>query len=174
MQRIVRLAESAYVGVDGRNEVVAKQVLGYFIEWPRDRDIKMAVIKEEPQTLDVAYQEALSELKWKTRLDASSEYEDESKEFCYCRRRVPIEAVNPATSNNNCNNSKRMNKNNKKGSNNGEKYKTCEREGNERIVRCWNCGEKGHIVRFCKRALGNGRGPFVRRPTNGRRMYRRT
>ena len=36
MQRVVRLAESAYVGVDGRNEVVAKQVLGYFIEGLKD------------------------------------------------------------------------------------------------------------------------------------------
>ena len=128
MQRVVRLAESAYVGVDERNEVVAKQVLGFFIEGLRDRDIKMAVTKEEPQTLNAAYQKALSELKWKTRLDASSEYEDEPMEISHSRRWVPIEAVSPATSNNNHNNSKRRNKNNKKGSNNGER--------NERIIRC--------------------------------------
>ena len=126
----------------------------------------MAVMKEEPQTLDAAYKKALSELKWKTRLDASSGYEEEPMEICHCRRRVPIEAVSPAISN--------RNKNNKKGSNNWEKYKTREREGNERIVRCWNCGEEGHVVRLCKRAPGNDRGPFVRRPTNGTRMYRRT
>ena len=84
----------------------------------------------------------LSELKWKTRLNASSGYEDEPMEICHCHRRVPIEAVSPAISNNNHNNSKHRNKNNKKGSNNGEKYKTCKQEGNERIVRCWNCGEE--------------------------------
>ena len=77
MQRVVRLAENTYVGVDGRNEAVAKQVLGFFIEGLRDRDIDMAVMKEEPQTLDAANQKALSELKWKTRLDVSSGYEDE-------------------------------------------------------------------------------------------------
>ena len=131
-QRVVRLAESTYAGVDGKNEVVAKQVLGFFIERLRDRDIKMTVMKEEQQTLDATYQKGLSELKWKTRLDASSGYEDEPMEICHCRRRVPIEAVSPATSNNNRNNNKRRNKNNKKGSNNWEKYKTREREGNER------------------------------------------
>ena len=174
MQRVVCLAESEYVGVDGRNEVVAKQVLGFFIEGLKDWDIKMAVMKQEPQTLDATYQKGLSELKWETRLDASSEYEDEPMEICHCRRRVPIEAVSSAISNNNRNNCKCRNKNNKNGSNNGEKYKTRELEGNERIVRCWNCGEEGHRVRFCKRAPGNGRVPFVRRPTNGTRMYRHT
>ena len=44
MQRVVHLAESAYVRVDGRNEVVAKQVLEFFIEGLKDRDIKMAVM----------------------------------------------------------------------------------------------------------------------------------
>ena len=77
-------------------------------------------MKEELQTLDAAYKKALSELKWKTRLDASSGYEDEPMEICHCHRRVLIEAVSPAISNNNRNNCKRMNKNNKKGSNNGE------------------------------------------------------
>ena len=92
----------------------------------------------------------------------------------HCRRRVPIEAVNPTTSYNNRNNSKRRNKNNKKGSNDGGKYKTREREKNERIIRWWNCGEEGHIVRFCKRTPGNGRSPFVRRPPNGTRIFRFT
>ena len=41
MQRVVRLAENAYVGVDGRNEVVAKQVLGFFIKGLKDRDINV-------------------------------------------------------------------------------------------------------------------------------------
>ena len=162
-QRVVRLAESAYVGVDGRNEVVAKQVLGFFIERLKGRDIKMAVMREEPQTLDAAYQK--SELKGKTRLDASSGYEDEPMVICHSRRRVPIEAMIPGISNNNRNNSTRMNKNNKKGSNNGE---------NTKLASCWNCGEEGHIVRFCERAPGNSRGPFVRHPPNGKKMYRRT
>ena len=42
MLRMVWLAESAYAGVDGRNEVVSKQVLGFFIEGLREREIKMA------------------------------------------------------------------------------------------------------------------------------------
>ena len=62
MQRVVRLAESAYAGVNG-------QVLGFFIEGLRERDIKMAVMKDESQTLEAGYQKALSEWKWKIRLD---------------------------------------------------------------------------------------------------------
>ena len=55
MQRVVRLVEGTYIGVDWRNEVVSKQVLGFFIEGLREKEIKMAVMKE-PQTLEAAYQ----------------------------------------------------------------------------------------------------------------------
>lgn len=176
MQRVVRLAESAYVGLDGRNEVVAKQVQGFFIKGLRDRDIKMAVMKHEPQTLEAAYQKALSELKWKIRLDANSECEEEPMEICHSRRRVPIEAMSSAksNSNNNNNNNGNRNKNNRKGSVKGTVYKTRERERNERVFRCWNCGREGHMAKFCRRAPGNGGGPFVRRPANGAKWYQRT
>ena len=100
MQRVVRLAESAYAGIDGRNEVVSKQVLGFFIEGLREREIKKAVMKDEPQTLEAAYQKALSEWIWKIRLDEGSEYEDEPMEVCHSRRQLRIEAVGPVGSNN--------------------------------------------------------------------------
>ena len=58
---MVRLAEGAYAGVDGGNEVVSKQVLGFFIKGLREREIKMAIKKDEPQILEAAYQKALSE-----------------------------------------------------------------------------------------------------------------
>ena len=48
MQRVVNLAVSAYIEVDGRNEVVAKQVFGCFIKGLREQDIKMAVMKDKP------------------------------------------------------------------------------------------------------------------------------
>ena len=103
MQRVVRLAEGAYIGVDGRNEVVSKQVQEFFIEGLREREIKMAVMKDEPQTLDAAYQKPLSEWKWKIRLDKGSEYEDEPMEACHSRRRLRIKAVCPEKSNHNKN-----------------------------------------------------------------------
>ena len=99
MQRVVRLAESAYAGIDGRNEVVSKQVLGFFIEGLREREIKKTVMKDEPQTLEAAYQKALSEWKWKIRLDEGSEYE-EPMEVWHSRRQLRIEAVGPVGSNN--------------------------------------------------------------------------
>ena len=41
MQRLVHLAESAYMGADGENHVVTKQLVEIFIGDPRKRDIKM-------------------------------------------------------------------------------------------------------------------------------------
>ena len=67
------------MGFDEINEVVASKNLDLFIEGLRERDIKMAVMKDEPQTIE---EKALSELKWKIRLDACSEYEDEPMEIC--------------------------------------------------------------------------------------------
>jgi len=192
MQRVLRLAGSAYEGVDGRNEVAVKQVLGFFIEGIRDREIKLAVLKDEPQNLEAAYQKALSELKWKIRLDEGSKYEDEPMEICHARRRIAIEAVSPITSRDNNNKNTRGGNssgsiNNGNNNNNKGRYTTNSqigrygearyrnREREKRIVRCWNCGKQGHMQRFCwHQVSGNGRGPLVLRPTSGTRMYQRT
>ena len=73
-QRMAHLAESAYMKADRENPIVMKQVLGFFVEGLRDRDIKMAMMMDEPQTPEGAYQKALSELKLKIRLDARAEF----------------------------------------------------------------------------------------------------
>ena len=169
MQRVVRLAEGAYVGVDGRNEVVSKQVQGFFIEGLREREIKMAVMKDKPQTLEAAYQKAPSEWKWKIWLDEGSEYEDEPMEVCHSRWK--IEAVSPVKSNHNKNTCQ---KKDTKGNAMGPRDKPPER-GRNQVIRCWSCGREGRIRRFCKqRTPGNGRGPFVRRPANGAKWYQGT
>ena len=164
MQRVVRLAESAYAGIDGRNEVVSKQVLGFFIEGLREREIKKAVMKDKPQTLEAAYQKALSEWKWKIRLDEGSEYEDEPMEVCHSRRQLRIEPVGPVGSNNK---KKKCQKKGTRGNTMGPRDKPPER-GRNQVIRRWSCGREGHIQRFCRqRTPRNGRGPFVRRPANG-------
>ena len=144
MQRVMRLAESAYAGVDGRNEVVSKQVLGFFIKGLREREIKMAVMKDEPQTLEAAYQKALSKWKWKIRLHEGSEYEDEPMEVCHSRRQLRIEAVGPVGSNN-----KKCQKKGTRGNTTGPRDKPPER-GRNQVIRFWSCGREGHIQRFCR------------------------
>lgn len=96
MQRIVRLAEGAYSAMDANNELVKKQVLGFFIEGLRDKDVKMAVMRDEPTDLHAAYEKALAEVRWKIRLNANREYDDEPMEVCHARRQVRVEAVGPA------------------------------------------------------------------------------
>ena len=56
----------------------------------------MTMMKDEPQTLEGAYQKALSELKWKIQLNARAEYEDEPMEICHSKRQTLIKAVSPA------------------------------------------------------------------------------
>lgn len=129
MQKVVCLAESAYVGVDKESQMVRKQVLGFFIEGLRDKDIKMIVMKDEPQILEAAYQKALFELKWKIQLEASKEYENEPMEVCYSRRQAQIEAVTPAKSEKG-----RHNEKCRRGSTNGTKYKTYEGERIKSVI----------------------------------------
>lgn len=42
----------------------------------------------------------------------------------------------------------RCNEKSKWGSINGLRYKTCVRERIKCVMRCWHCGEEGHIERF--------------------------
>ena len=44
MQRVERLAENAYIVFDGRNEIVAKQVLEFFTEGLMERIIRSLVV----------------------------------------------------------------------------------------------------------------------------------
>ena len=72
--------------------------------------MKMAVIRNEPLTIEAANQKAFSELEWKSRLNSYSEYKDEPMEICHSRRQVQIEAVSPTTTQND--NKTRYKKNN--------------------------------------------------------------
>ena len=68
------------MGAERGNQLVTKLVQGFFfIKSLRKRVIKMAVMKDEPQTLEGV----LSELKWKVRFEARNEYEDELMEICH-------------------------------------------------------------------------------------------
>lgn len=178
MQRVVRLAERAYVGEDRTTPVVGKQVMNFFVGGLRDREIKMAVLKAEPSTLELAYQTALAELKWKIRLDANSECDHEPMEVCYARRRVPVEAMNTTTRKKDRDRVTIQNRDT--GGNYSRNrisggYRNYVPERNARVTLCWRCGKEGHIQRFCTwRAPGNDERPFGRRPANGPKTYRRT
>ena len=176
MQRVVRLANRAYAGIDTTAPVVRSQVMNFFIEGLRDRDIKMAVLKSESINLEAAYTAALMELRWKIRVDANSNCDHEPMEICYSRRRVPVEAMSTANRRNDRDRSKVIERDpGGNYRNNNSRNRGSYRGRGRTAILCWNCGKEGHIWRFCRnRISGNDRGPFARSPANGTKKYQRT
>lgn len=167
-QRVVRLAERAYVGTDRASPVVQNQVVNFFTKGLRDREIRSVVLRAEPRSLDEAQRAAVAENEWKIRLGADSDCDHEPMEVCHARRRVPVETVSSD------NNKGRSRAQKKDVGGNWRKYRDYDKGREEQVILCWRCGREGHIQRFCRwRAPGNGRGPFVRRPANGTMRYRR-
>ena len=92
-ERIARLAEGAYAGHNLSEPIIGGQVKNFFIKGLRDKEIRLAVLKDDPQNIDVAYQKALSESKWKIRDRSDSDSSYEPMEVCHTRKRFPVETV---------------------------------------------------------------------------------
>ena len=124
IQRVVRLAESAYVGVDGGGgRSWSKTSSGNFYWRSKGSGYKDGSDEGGATNIRCYLSESVVCVE-----KENFEYEDEPMEICHCHRWVPIEAVSPATSNDNHNNCKRRNKNNIKGSNNGGKIQNSRAE----------------------------------------------
>ena len=173
MQRVLGMAERAYAGWGGNDRVSQHQVRDFFVEGLRDSEVKLAVLKAEPDTIDAAYQKAVSESKWKIRVEPNIDSDPEPMEVCYTRRR-PHDGSSRRPRN--------------------RDFEGHDREANDRIGSrdyqnvgrrgyntggwappvCWSCGSRGHLSWNCsKRNSGNGPNPFGPGPTNGRMPYRR-
>ena len=89
LERILNLAERAYGGDRRQDPLVQKQVKDFFVEGLRDPEIKLAVIRADPATLDRAYNLARGESKLRARVVMSphrSEDFPQPMEVCHARR----------------------------------------------------------------------------------------
>lgn len=76
MDRLLELAERAYVGADNEDLIVASQLKNFFTDLLHNVDIKMEVFKEQPVTLETAYEKELakSKLRHRVGLDLGREH----------------------------------------------------------------------------------------------------
>ena len=89
-ERILNLAEKAYESGQRLDPLIRKQVKDFFVEGLRDPEIKLAVIRADPTTLDMIYSLARSESKLRARIEMSphrSEKFPQPMEVCHARRR---------------------------------------------------------------------------------------
>ena len=88
-QRILNLAEKAYESGQRLDHLVRKQVKDFFVEGLGDPEIKLAVIRDDLATLDMAYSLARGESKLRARIEMNphgSEKIPQPIEVCHARR----------------------------------------------------------------------------------------
>ena len=87
IHRLETLADRAYETEVRGHEIVRAQVQGFFIEGIRNTNIKLAVLRAEPETIEEACKVALTESKWQQKAMVSQDRWEEPMEVCHARRR---------------------------------------------------------------------------------------
>ena len=171
MDRLLRLARGAYVGNHLNEPIIGNQVKNFFIQGLRDPDIKLAIIKEDPQTVDAAYQKAVLENRWRVRIKTDT-YTHEPMEVCHARRRIHRQdrTINRGSRDKDWGRGRSFALG--RHGDTGRQIDRSRRFGPPHTIICWECGGTGHIRRYCPRlAPGNDFDPFVR-PADGKMRYR--
>ena len=148
-ERLLALAEEAFVGQPGGLPAVETQLIGFFIDGLAHDFLKMKVMRDNPNTLAAAVASAMGEQNLRKRFElraSRSTRQDEPMEIghnrserrCYkCNKRGHLathcraKTVNSLTDR--------------------QSDRQVDRQQSylKNIV-CWKCGKKGHIKRFCK------------------------
>lgn len=142
-ERILSLAEEAYNNQGGN--AVERQLIDIFVDGLLNDQLKMKILRDQPDTLQGAVLVATNEMNLRARVQLS--HSTSSKE-------TPMEVDLSR----------------------GQKYKFRNRfhkvnttQANRPPIKCWNCGQAGHISRDCKKTeqnrppLGHGR-PRMQQP----------
>ena len=138
-ERLLSLAEEAYDNQGG--DAVERQLIDIFVDGLTNDQLKLKILRDHPDTLQAAIGLATNEQNLRARVNMShtkSTFEpmevDHSRGQRF-RARRSFNKIN-STANN----------------------------GSTRPIRCWNCGQEGHIIRDCRAkekgnrpAMGHGR-----------------
>ena len=87
IQRLTNLAEGAYEEEAQAHPIVRTQIKDFFIEGIRDGEVKVAVLRANPETAERAYQLAITESGLRKRINKTEDRWEEPMEICHARRR---------------------------------------------------------------------------------------
>lgn len=132
-ERILSLAEEAYQNQGG--DAVERQLIDIFVDGIIYDNLKMKILRDQPDTLQGAIAIATNEQNLRTRVQMSHGSAQ--------RKETPMEVDHSR----------------------GQKFKFQNRNRYNRVntaqsgtlVKCWNCGERGHISRDCKKQVQQNR-----------------
>ena len=94
IQKIMHLANNAYSQIDRNVSIVQQQIKCCFIEGLADPEVKLFVLRNDPPTVESAYQLARSEDKLRARVRTPPNIDPAPIEICHARRRaVHINAI---------------------------------------------------------------------------------
>ena len=135
-ERLLSLAEEAYNNQGG--EAIERQLIDIFVDGLTNDQLKLKILRDHPDTLQAAIGVATNEQNLRARVNMSHR-SSEPMEVDHSRgqRFRPRNRFNRVSTVN---------------------------DGSNRPVRCWHCGQEGHVIRDCKvkqqrnrPAMGHGR-----------------
>lgn len=136
-ERILSLAEEAYHNQGG--QAVERQLIDIFVDGLTNDQLKLKILRDQPGTLQGAIGIATNEQNLRARVQLSHSHSTQSNIPQHSRdTHTPMEVDHSR--------GQRFRYQNKFRRVNTTQANT----QNKRKVRCWNCGQEGHIIRDCK------------------------
>lgn len=153
-EKLLALAEEAFVGQPGGIQPIEAQLVGFFIDGLAHDYLKMKVMRDNPATLGAAVNSAMNEQNLRKRFDLragrSSKYEQKTDEPMDVDHYRPVRRCFKCKQTGHLANKctiKHIN------------FVQTNRRQTQNSVRdwtqviCWNCGQRGHYKRHCKEPL---------------------
>lgn len=133
-ERLLSLAEDAFSGVDLTQQVVARQLIDYFVDGLSDHRIARHIIRNSPSTFNAAVlaatneQNMIARIALRGRHEFTQERKEEEMEIGEIKSKISVRCFN-------CNEL-------------GHMAKDCGKK-KKNVMKCFHCGKSGHIKRNC-------------------------